>query len=151
MPRPTLAVLQRATTGVAQACLVSVRSLFKTLLAIAFALSGCTDNDTLAEPPPRLLSQQQMVSFLIDLHLAEAKMNYTEVRKTDSLEVIFRHYERHLMDQHGFSDSVYLRSYEYYLDHMGLMNKIYDDVVDSLNIMNSQLQMPEPEITGDTL
>ena len=65
-------------------------------------------------------------------------MNYIEVGKTDSLEMIFRNYEKYLMDQHGFTDSVYLQSYEYYLDHMELMDEIYRDVVDSLSVMNSR-------------
>lgn len=114
-------------------------------------LVGCGDDSTLTKPPPSLLSKQQMVSFLIDLHLTEAKMSYIEVRKTDSLEIIFRNYEKYLMNQHGFTDSIYLQSYAYYLDHMELMDEIYDDVVDSLSVMNSQQKALKLEETGETL
>ena len=128
-----------------------VRRLAPGGMVIMLMLSACDEHNTLSEPPPQLLSQSQMVSFLIDLHLAEAKMNHIEVRNTDSLEIIFRNYEQHLLNQHGFTDSVYLRSYEYYLDHMELMNEIYEDVVDSLSVMNSQLQIAPPGNAGDTL
>ena len=120
------------------------------MLMIIFVLVGCHQDSALTKLPPNLLDKQQMVSFLIDLHLAEAKMSYIEVRKTDSLEIVFRHYERYLMDQHGFTDSVYLQSYAYYLDHMELMDEIYDDVVDSLSVMNSRqkaLQLEEDDET----
>ena len=92
-----------------------------------------------------------MVSFLIDLHLAEAKMNYAEVRQSDSTEILFRNYEKYLMNHHGFTDSVYLESYAYYLDHMELMDEIYKDVVDSLNVMSTLEKAQEKEAASDTL
>ena len=119
------------------------------LLLCTIAFTGCYHDRTLSDRPPQLLSQQEMVSFLIDLHLAEAKMNYIEVGKTDSLEMIFRNYEKHLMDQHGFADSVYLQSYGYYLDHMELMDDIYSDVVDSLSVMNSREKAKKLEETSE--
>lgn len=124
---------------------------FIAVVTILILLTSCDNDSTLAEPPPQLLSQQEMVSFLVDLHLAEAKMNYIEVRDSDSLEIVFRNYEKHLLNQHGFSDSVYLQSYEYYLDHMELMDKIYSDVVDSLSVMNSQLKAKEIDPADEPL
>ena len=121
------------------------------MLMFIFSALGCTSDSTLIDPPPQLLSKQQMTSFLIDLHLAEAKMNYIEMRKTDSLEIIFRNYEKYLMTQHGFTDSVYLKSYEYYLDHMELMDEIYSDVVDSLSVMNSRQKALELEKVDDNV
>lgn len=126
---------------------------FKTVLIVLtsmITLTGCDHDNTLSKPPSQLLSQQQMVSFLIDLHLAEAKMGYTEVRQSDSTEILFRNYEKHLMNQHGFTDSVYLKSYAYYLDHMELMDEIYEDVVDSLNVMSTLEKAREAE-ERDTL
>ena len=119
------------------------------LMLSVFTFSACTTDRTLSERPPRLLSHQEMVSFLIDLHLAESKMNYIEIGKTDSLEMIFRNYEKHLMQQHGFTDSVYLQSYRYYLDHMELMNEIYSDVVDSLSVINSRKKAENLETIED--
>ena len=131
----------------------SVREFVAKLLSVVLSfaiLIGCDTDASLSEPPPQLLDKDQMVSFLIDLHLAEAKMNYVEAGKTDSLEILFRNYEAYLMSQHGFTDSVYLDSYAYYLDHMELLDDIYSDVVDSLSVMNSQqkaqeLEQPDPD------
>ncbi len=123
--------------------------LIMLLFIVTFA--RCSQDPTLTEPPSQLLSRQQMVSFLIDLHLTEAKMNYTEVRQSDSTEILFRNYEKHLMNEHGFTDSVYLKSYTYYLDHMELMDEIYKDVVDSLNVMSTLEKAHEQEVANDTL
>ena len=131
---------------------VDYRRPLKRALILLFtiaAFTGCNRDSTLSEPPPQLLSKQQMVSFLIDLHLTEAKMNYTEARQADSTEILFRNYEKHLMGQHGFTDSVYLQSYAYYLDHMELMDEIYADVVDSLNVMSTLEKAREMEEEDD--
>ena len=121
------------------------------VLLFLVTLPGCSYDSTLTEPPSQLLSHQQMVSFLIDLHLTEAKMNYAEVRQADSTEILFRNYEKYLMNQHGFTDSVYLKSYAYYLDHMELMDEIYEDVVDSLNVMSTLEKAREQEAASDSL
>lgn len=156
---PRLIVHSRQSTVHSQPSIINYRLstvnyLFKTLFAVLISvvtLTRCAQDSTLSEPPPQLLSKQQMVSFLIDLHLTEAKMNYTEVRQSDSTEILFRNYEKYLMNEHGFTDSVYLESYAYYLDNMELMDEIYEDVVDSLNVMSTLEKAREEEAASDTL
>ncbi|MGD1889175.1 MAG: DUF4296 domain-containing protein, partial [Cyclobacteriaceae bacterium] len=97
----------------------------------------CERTEELVAPPVDLLSKDQMVSILIDLHLAEAKMSYTGSRKADSIEIIYRNYERTIFNEHSVTDSTYFRSYEYYLEHMDQMERIYTAVVDSFSVMNS--------------
>lgn len=89
-----------------------------------------------------------MTSLLIDLHLAEAKMSYTNVRSADSLEMLYRNYEYAIFEKHGVTDSAYFRSYEYYLDHMEQMEEIYTAVVDSFSVMNSQEKAKDLEIAN---
>ena len=139
----------RAITGYREPSTHRSSMITAAIVFLVFTSFGCYRDRTLSERPPQLLSQQEMVSFLIDLHLAEAKMNYIEVGKTDSLEMIFRNYEKYLMHQHGFTDSVYLQSYQYYLDHMKLMDDIYSDVVDSLNVMSSRQKAKQSDEASD--
>lgn len=129
---------------------LAVRILLLLLFCSSLFISSCNSDATLSKRPENLLNQSEMVSFLIDLHLAEAKMSYVKAGRSDSLEMLFRNYEAYLMDQHGFTDSVYLRSYEYYLDHMELLDDIYSDVVDSLSVMNSQQKAQEIEPSTST-
>ncbi|WPP53347.1 DUF4296 domain-containing protein [Catalinimonas niigatensis] len=99
-------------------------------------ISGCRQEE--APPKPKgLISENKMISFLIDLHIAEAKVGYIKVKDRDSLEIIFRNYEQSLFEKHNISDSAYYKSYEYYLADMEKMHEIYTSVVDSLSVLNS--------------
>jgi hypothetical protein len=79
------------------------------------------------------MSKQQMVSFLIDLHLMEAKINVVRFPK-DSTKAYFPRIEEALFEKHNITDSVYFKSYQYYLNDMFAMEEIYSAVVDSLSL-----------------
>jgi len=110
-------------------------SFFLFIFVLPLVLS-CTEEPRI-EKSKGLVPPEQMVSFLVDMHLAEAKMSYGDIRDADSLEIVFRHYERHLFDKYGIQDSAYYRSYEYYLSNMDQLQNIYGAVVDSLSVLNS--------------
>ncbi|MGB3587805.1 MAG: DUF4296 domain-containing protein [Tunicatimonas sp.] len=106
-------------------------------LSLCLLLGACKSSEQPIERPTDLLDKSIMTSILIDLHLAEAKMSYTGSRNADSIEIIYRNYEYAIFEDHKVTDSVYFRSYEYYLDQMEVMEQIYSAVVDSLSVMNS--------------
>lgn len=107
------------------------------LVSVLLLGTACEKSEDLVDPPADLLEKDQMISLLIDLHLAEAKMSYTGSRNADSIEIIYRNYEQAIFEEHHATDSSYLHSYEYYLDHMDELEEIYSAVVDSLSVMNS--------------
>lgn len=122
--------------------------LFKKPFLYLFFLSavwvcGCTEdmNEDFVSKPKPLLSQEKMISFLIDLHLTEAKMNYLDIRQTDSADWVFRNYEEHLFEKHRIDPTTYYQSYQYYLAHMKQMENIYAAVVDSLSVISSREKM----------
>lgn len=128
-----------------------LRMYYRIILFLLFCFLGAAcerSEESLIQPPAGLLSKAQMTSLLIDLHLAEAKMSYTNVRNADSLEVLYRNYEYAIYEEHGVTDSTYLRSYEYYLDHMKEMEEIYTAVVDSFSVMNSMEKAKDLEIAN---
>jgi hypothetical protein len=100
------------------------------LLLLTVALLGCVRKD---KPPEDIMSKQQMVSFLIDLHLMEAKINVTRFPK-DSTKAFFPVVEEALFKKHNITDSIYFKSYQYYLNDMFEMEEIYSAVVDSLSL-----------------
>ena len=119
-------------------------------LTFIFSVSACNSSSELVEKPDDLLSQPQMVSFLIDMHLLEAKMSYIGTRDSDSLNLLFNNYEHHLMEKHGIDETTYQQSYTYYLDHMGQLKEIYDTVVDSISVLNS-LEKKQDTTSTDAL
>lgn len=125
-----------------------MRKLVVFSIIVCFTVFACDAPDELIQPPADLLSKKQMTSLLIDLHLAEAKTSYTNVRSADSLEMLYRNYEYAIFEEHGVTDSAYLHSYEYYLDHMEQMEEIYTAIVDSFSVMNSQEKAKDLEIAN---
>ena len=107
-----------------------MKKFFLLFIAIAIVVLGCVRKD---KPPEDLISKEQMVSFLIDLHILEAKINTTRFPK-DSVEIIFPEIEKELFKKHNISDTVYFKSYLYYLNNMFDMEEIYAAVVDSLSL-----------------
>lgn len=114
-------------------------------LLLFLTLAACEQQEVV-QKPKQLISEDKMISFLIDLHIAEAKVGYAKVKDRDSLEIIFRNYEQSLFKKHDISDSAYYQSYEYYLADMEKMHEIYSAVVDSLSVLNSMEKNKEPGI-----
>ncbi len=111
------------------------KNWFVSVLLISLSVS-CTYQKG-PDKPDHLIAPEQMVPFLVELHLAEAKMSYGDIRGADSLEIVFRNYEKLLFDKYNIEDSTYYQSYEYYLSNMDELHKIYGAVVDSLSVLNS--------------
>lgn len=79
------------------------------------------------------MSEAQMIGVLIDVHLAEAKINQLRISK-DSASKVFNIFEKDIFEKHQIKDSVYKMSYTYYLDNPKKMELIYNAVVDSLSL-----------------
>jgi len=52
----------------------------------------------------------------------------------DSVRVFFPEVEKRLFEKHDIDDSLYLISFNYYLENVELMEEIYTAVVDSLSL-----------------
>lgn len=102
------------------------------LLIVVFGgfLSCQSENET----PAGIVSKDKMISFLIDLHIAEARINDLSLRR-DSAEAFFKQVEDSLYIKNGIPhDSIYQKSYEYYLRDVNGLDAIYSAVVDSLSL-----------------
>ena len=85
------------------------------------------------------MTQQQMINFLIDLHIVEARLNATRL-PPDSINLFFSDIEDSLFRKYNVTDSIYYKSYQYYLENIFEMEKIYEAVVDSLSIRERMLK-----------
>ena len=96
--------------------------------------------------PQGILSQPQMVNWMIEVYLAEARVKLLSL-PVDSAYKIFRPYQDSLMRQRGLQDSVLRKSYQYYLQNTVELEAIYDTVIDSLSLREQRLrQAPAPTI-----
>ena len=102
------------------------------IVLILLAVSACGSDKNSEE----ILDQQAMVSYLVDLHLTEAAI--TNLRLSpDSSKYIFAVYEQEILDRHNTTDSIFVRSYNYYLGRPEELQEIYTAVVDSLSLKQS--------------
>lgn len=77
-----------------------------------------------------------MVNYLIELHIAEAQVQNLRIKK-DSSMYVFNIYEKHLLEKYQLNDSLFIRSYNHYLQNPEVLEKIYEAVVDSISVRKS--------------
>ena len=94
------------------------------------SLAGCTKDTSV---PDYVIPKEKMVPFLIDIHLAEAKIKVLKL-EYDSSIAFYRKLEDEVYKKHQINDSIYMESYNYYLNQPELMVEIYGQVIDSLSL-----------------
>lgn len=100
------------------------------LLGVMMFTMGCAKDEKV---PSNILPRQKMVSILTDIHELEAKINMLRLEH-DSSKLLFNEHQARIFEQHNVSDSLYIKSFDYYMNRVDLMNKIYEAVVDSLSL-----------------
>lgn len=89
--------------------------------------------------PPGVMTREEMVRWMIPIYLAEAKTQLLNLNK-DSAYRIFLPLQDSLKRSRGISDSVMVKSYQYYLDHSAELELVYDAVIDSLSLREQKLR-----------
>jgi Domain of unknown function (DUF4296) len=92
-----------------------------------------------------VLSKQQLSAFLIEMYLAEARLDGTSFPR-DSAIRLFIPYEQKLMKRFKVTDSTLKLTYQYYLDHPTEMEQVYDVVIDSLNLREQKTSQQTPRL-----
>ena len=107
------------------------------LFCCAWALGACNPTDA---PPPNLLTEGQMASFLADLHVSEQRVAELRLQSQDSSLAVFRRVEQELFRRHGMDTAAYRQSYQYYAARPERFKIIYQAVVDSLMKRDERLK-----------
>ena len=102
-------------------------------LVICFS---CQENDRNGQP---VLTHQQMVKAMAEIYLAEQKLNRLGVAR-DSAEVEFNRIKPQVFEKIQISDSVFKRSFDYYMDRPKEMEAIFTALVDSLSLMEQRIE-----------
>ena len=94
------------------------------------SLAGSCNTD---KRPPGVLTKQELVDFLVEMYVAEARMAGISV-VTDSSKKLFQPFEKSLLLKKGISDSIMKITYRYYIDHPIELEEVYDVVIDTLSL-----------------
>ena len=106
--------------------------------AVLVILSSCGNKES---RPAGILSRDQMVSVMMQIYITEEKVNRL-VLPRDSARQVFVTMRERIFDQSGVSDSVFQKSFDYYLARPKQMEVIYTAVVDSLQLKEQRVPNP---------
>ncbi|MEQ8414450.1 MAG: DUF4296 domain-containing protein [Imperialibacter sp.] len=125
-----------------------MKNVFWSLGGLFFiSLFGCSNKE---EIPVGIVEPQRMISILTDIHQLETEVASLKLTY-DSSTALYKQQQQLLFDKHNVSDSVYTHSFEYYLEHVEMLDKIYAAVVDSLSVRRNMGPRKEPEESGESL
>lgn len=108
------------------------------------SLFSCSKNEKI---PADVLGPPKMVSILADIHELETMVGSLKLTY-DSSTVLYKQQQSLIFEKHQVSDSVYLKSFDYYLQHVEVLDQIYAAVVDSLSLrrnMGTRKEETEPD------
>jgi Domain of unknown function (DUF4296) len=100
-----------------------------------------------SKKPERVLTQPQLSELLIDIYMAEARLEMVHLPK-DSTIRFFIPFEQKLLQAKGIPDSVLKSTYAYYLSHPKELEQVYDAVIDTLTVRDRRLShgpVPKPD------
>jgi hypothetical protein len=106
-----------------------VKKVFLILIICSFTF--CAKKK--AVNPEGLYTMEQVAVFLKDLYLLETKVKELKL-KNDSAKVVFAYYENKLFEKHHMNDSVYRKSFNYYMSDIQGLSQIYEVIADSLSM-----------------
>lgn len=102
----------------------------RTFLAVALfaALISCSP-----EKPEDILPQEEMVQIMEEIYIAEEKVNHLALSR-DSAKIIFKVMSEEVFEDAQVSDSLFKKSFDYYMERPKDMERIYTALVDSLQL-----------------
>lgn len=106
------------------------------LVICLFAAASC---QRAREIPPEILSQEEMIEILAELHLAEAKIKSVRINTTDSARNLFAVYELAILDRYNTDSAQFNESKAFYLQRPVLMREINQALLDTLGNRQNQL------------
>lgn len=109
------------------------------LFCILFCLCLLSCQQQTDDKPANMVPQQKMVRILADIHTAEAQIERS-VSYPDTALVIYAEEQAKILKKHGVKQQAFKETYRYYLTHLEEMDKLYEIVVDTLSVRESQAE-----------
>jgi hypothetical protein len=109
-------------------------------LIICMAMLSASCNSILNSKPLGILSEEQMIDVLVDIHLTEATLkiaNDSLARVSDTTEL--RNRFAQVFRKHDVEPDDFNASLNYYLEHIEQIDKIYTEVINRLTAMEAAL------------
>ena len=96
--------------------------------AVVVALASCAE-----KKPIGILTREEMVQIMEEMYVAEEKINNMAISR-DSSKKVFEAMGAKVFERAAVSDTVFKKSFDYYMEHPRQMEFIYTALVDSLQL-----------------
>ena len=113
---------------------MSLRSMFLIPVLLVFLVS-CMEKDP---KPDNLIPVAKMKEILTDMHYADAYA-FQEYR-ADSIYRAAAGMYLDIFEKYGVDTAAFNRSFNYYVEHPKLLDKMYEAMIDSLNAREGRLR-----------
>jgi hypothetical protein len=94
-------------------------------------LAGLISCDS--KKPEGILSRDEMVQVMEELYIAEEKVNQLGLSR-DSARQVFEFMDQKVFENAAIEDSIFAKSFDYYMEHPTEMELIYTALVDTLQL-----------------
>ncbi|MGQ7869815.1 DUF4296 domain-containing protein [Sunxiuqinia sp. sy24] len=111
-------------------------SLYFFLIILTVTSFSCKEKKGFPKPS-NLIEEIQMVDMLCDIHLHEAYANQYRFKK-DTVQLESKDLYLSVLEKYGVPDSVFAQSVVFYSSRPKLYDRIYQQVVDRLNILQEE-------------
>ena len=105
------------------------------ILLLLVIINACSYKSS---SPLDIIPENQFVSLLIDIHLADASLNILQM-KDSKLKITADDYYFSVLKKHNTNKRKFDKSLEYYSKDLVKYNKIYDEVLKNLSILEGNL------------
>jgi hypothetical protein len=112
------------------------RFILRGAICMLILCCSCSDSD---RNKKNILSREQMVKAMTEIYLAEQKINRLGLPR-DSAESEFGRFKQLVFEKIEVQDSVFKRSFNYYMDRPKEMEFIFTALVDSLSLMEQRIE-----------
>ncbi|GAB3538958.1 hypothetical protein GCM10027443_34880 [Pontibacter brevis] len=86
-----------------------------------------------------MIPQPKMVRILADIHTVEAVIEQ-HIAYPDTALMVFNKQQAEILEKHGVQQEDFKATYQYYLNHVAEMDKLYEIVVDTLSVRESKIK-----------
>lgn len=105
------------------------------ILVIGLSIISCSKKPV--KIPEDVLSEAEFIPVLVDVHLAEAMIQFKNMSRNDSTQQLAYGYYSAIYKKYGINAKEFGRSFKFYTSQPELMTSLYDSVIARLSLQNA--------------
>lgn len=111
-------------------------------LCLLLVLAACNKNNLLQTKPSDVLSSDQIIPLLVDIHLTDAALKINQpTRQSSDIKLYYSIAYAPVFKKHKTSPAVFQSSMQWYGRHIDKLDEIYAEVITQLSTLESHTRI----------